>query len=254
MLRAGQRAKRDPSAPAAHRERRHLRWLKGHGYAVQAIDHLRAQGFQPDSRSSARDPVDAVGENGDRARTVQTVEDLGLGDRVHLLGRRELRAGAPRVGRCRCPAARGLTEGELPTGGARGDGLDCPSSSPTSAASGEAVTDGVEGLRRRATRRRCAGGRAGAELRQADRGRAMGQAGRRRVVSDFALDVDRTIPRPLCACRRGRPRPGGRPTGAQPRAGTGAPRTRRPPELRVLSVGTLTWSRATSTRSMPSGG
>ena len=64
----------------------HLRWLKGHEYAVLTIAELARDGIPVVLEIIGGDPHPEIGEVSERARIRYVSDYLGIGDRVRLLG------------------------------------------------------------------------------------------------------------------------------------------------------------------------
>jgi colanic acid/amylovoran biosynthesis glycosyltransferase len=225
-----------------------FRWLKGHEYALQAVRHLLDAGVPVHFEIVGGDPHGAVGEASNRERLVHTIEDLGLGGHVRLAGHVQSEEVRLRLAESDVLLHASLSEG-IPTAVLEAMSSTLPVVVSDSGGVGEAVTDGVEGLVVPIRDSRAAAEALQALWRDPARARAMGEAGRRRVVSDFALErqIDRYAELYEHVVR-GPSAPGRAERAARPAS---APASRSPGEagppaagaLRILSVGPLEWER-----------
>ncbi|MBI3415664.1 MAG: glycosyltransferase family 4 protein [Verrucomicrobia bacterium] len=156
-----------------------LIWRKGVEYALMALRQLVNSGVDAG--------LDVIGEGGDRERILYTIYDLGLADRVHLLGGKTPEEIVRLLQQSDIFLLASLSEG---ISNAVLEAMACGLPVVTTECGGmrEAVTDGVEGFvvpvrdpaaMAKALMKLCQD----AEL----RGRA-GQAARARVLKEFTLD------------------------------------------------------------------
>ncbi|MBX3744369.1 MAG: glycosyltransferase family 4 protein [Verrucomicrobiae bacterium] len=156
-----------------------LIWRKGYEYLLLALRRLADRGL----------PVRLaiIGEGPERERLVYTVQDLGLGDRVEILGRRSPREVRERLQGADCFVFSSLSEG-LPNAVLEAMACGLPVVTTDCGGVREAVTDGVEG-RVVPARDPLAMAEAIEELIQSpEAARRMGAAGRARVERDFRLE------------------------------------------------------------------
>jgi glycosyltransferase involved in cell wall biosynthesis len=217
-----------------------FRWLKGHEYGLLALRQLLDRGVPARLEVLGGDPHPAVGEATDRERVLEAIADLGLGEHVQLRGHvgsddvRSALEGADVL------LHTSLSEG-IPTVALEAMACEVPVVVGDCGGVREAVSDGVEGFVVPLRDPGAAADALEAVWRDRPRARAMGAAGRRRVLAEFALDrqLDRFAElyehvageghRPARASTLAPPAPAGR---RQPPP---------PPDLRVLGVGDLTW-------------
>jgi colanic acid/amylovoran biosynthesis glycosyltransferase len=163
-----------------------LGWVKGYGYAIEAVASLARAGVPVTYEIIGGEPEPDTGEASDRSRLLYLIHELGLHDRVTLLGAVPPGAVRERLWASDVLLQASLSEGlpntvleamacGLPVvvtdcGGLREavdhgiEGLVCPRRSP------QALADALGSLRDRALARR------------------MGEAGRKRVCAEFTLE------------------------------------------------------------------
>ena len=164
-----------------------LRWLKGYEYALEAIRRLVDRGVPVRFDILGDHPLTALPDSDETKRVLFTVADLGLSDVVRLPGVVTSDEVLERLQASQVLLLPSLTEG-LPTVLLEAMACELPVVATDCGGVREAVTDGVDGL--------VVAPRQPEQLADAlqllwerpDLRAAMGRAGRRRVVADFALD------------------------------------------------------------------
>jgi colanic acid/amylovoran biosynthesis glycosyltransferase len=214
-----------------------FRWLKGHEHGLLALRRLLDRGVAARLDLLGGDPPAAVGESSDRPRVVEAIADLGLAEHVRLHGH----VGSHRV-RAALQGAdvllhSSLSEG-IPTAVLEAMACELPVVVGDCGGVREAVSDGVEGFVVPLRDPDAAADALEAVWRDRPRARAMGAAGRRRVVAEFTLQrqLDRFAELYRRVAVAGRREPS-RPSPLRPPAPAG----QAAPDLRVLSVADLTW-------------
>jgi glycosyltransferase involved in cell wall biosynthesis len=168
-----------------------LSWVKGFEYALEAVRLLADRGV--DVR------FDIIGHGPERHRLLYTIADLGLGERVRLLGRREPEEVRAHLRKADAFLLSSVTEGisnavlEAMSTGVPVVTTDC-------GGMGEAVTDGVEGF---VVPTRDPAAIASALTRLAADATLrirMGDAARLRIVGEFSLS--RQVERFVSLCQK----------------------------------------------------
>jgi glycosyltransferase involved in cell wall biosynthesis len=214
-----------------------FRWLKGHEYGLLALRELLDRGIPARLEILGGDPPPDVGESSDRERVVAAIADLGLAEHVRVRGHVESGQVLAALQKADVLLHTSLSEG-IPTVMLEAMACELPVVVGDCGGVREAVSDGVEGF---VVPLRDPGAAAGAletVWRDRPRARAMGAAARRRVLSGFTLDrqLDRFAELYERVAGDGRRQPA-RPSPLPPPA----PARDAQPDLRVLSVGDLTW-------------
>jgi glycosyltransferase involved in cell wall biosynthesis len=185
----------------------HLRWLKGHEYAVLAIAELVRVGIPVVLEIIGGDPHPEVGELSERARISYISEHLGLGDCVRLLGACSRDQTRSRLQQADVLLHASLTEG-LPNAVLEAMACGLPVVATDVGGTSEALQHGVEGFLV-APRDPSAAARALAALwRDRELRRRMGEAGRARAQAQFTPEhqTDEWMRLYADVARRGRSR------------------------------------------------
>ncbi len=164
-----------------------MKWLKGFGYAVEAVAELRRAGVTATLDVLGGAPAHSSGESSDRPQVLHTIDELGLGPHVRLHGHVSSSEVLAQLRRADVLLHTSLSEG-LPTVVLEAMACEVPVVVTDCGGVRELVTDGVEGfvVPPRGPGRTAA---ALAELsRDAELRRRMGRAGRARVLEAFTLD------------------------------------------------------------------
>jgi len=162
-------------------------WKKGYGYALGAIARLRAAGIAVSFEILGGDPAPASGRPGDRQRVLYLIHDLGLDDAVTLRGQVSQQEVLERLRASDVLLQASISEG-LPNAVLEAMACGLPVVVTDAGGVPEAVTDGVEGF---VCPRYSADALADALARIASDpvlARRMGEAGRKRVCAEFALE------------------------------------------------------------------
>jgi colanic acid/amylovoran biosynthesis glycosyltransferase len=163
-----------------------LGWVKGYGYALEAVASLARAGVPVTYEIIGGEPVSDTGEASDRSRLLYLIHELGLQGRVKLLGELPPEAVRERLWTSDVLLQASLAEG-LPNTVLEAMACGLPVVVTDCGGLREAVDHGVEGLvcPRRSPQ---ALADALASLRDRALARRMGDAGRRRVCAEFRLE------------------------------------------------------------------
>jgi glycosyltransferase involved in cell wall biosynthesis len=163
------------------------RWLKGLEYALVTVARLAAAGVPVRLDVVGGDPTPEIGERSERGRLLFTIEDLGLSDRVRLLGGLSQKRLADLLRETDVVLQASLSEG-LSNVVLEAMASGVPVVATDVGGTDEAVTDGVEGF---LVPPRDPAAAADALLRlwrDPALRRRLGAAGRARVERDFRVD------------------------------------------------------------------
>jgi glycosyltransferase involved in cell wall biosynthesis len=164
-----------------------LNWMKGYDHALRAIRRLVDEGVPLAFEILGGDPPAATGKPGDRGRLLYLIHELGIGDRVRLFGEVSQEQVREHLRGAHVLLQSSLTEA-LPNTILEAMACALPVVVTDCGGIREAVADGVEGF----VRPRRSPQALAAALRELHcnpvRRRAMGDAGRDRVVEEFTLE------------------------------------------------------------------
>lgn len=163
-----------------------LRWRKGWEYGLEAFGRLAASGVPARLDIVGDDPGADHGEPSERERILSAAEDLGVRDRVRLVGPLAPAAVRDLLQRSDALLHASLAEG-IPNIVLESMACELPVVTTDAGGVREAVTDGLEGFV--VSRRDCVGLARGLELlwRDPELAAQMGAAGRARVEQSFTL-------------------------------------------------------------------
>jgi colanic acid/amylovoran biosynthesis glycosyltransferase len=163
-----------------------LSWVKGYGYALEAVASLARAGVPVTYEIVGGEPVSETGEASDRSRLLYLIHELGLEGRVRLLGEVRREVVRERLWASDVLLQASLSEG-LPNTVLEAMACGLPVAVTDCGGVREAVDHGVEGL---VCPRRSPEALAEALglLRDRALARRMGEAGRKRVCAEFRLE------------------------------------------------------------------
>ena len=163
-----------------------LNFIKGYDVAIEAISYLVSQGVPASLNVIGGEPPSANYKNSERSRLMYLINESGLQDRVHLLGQLDQEQVRDHLRRSDVLLHPSLSEG-LPNAVLEAMACALPVVVTDCGGLSEAVRDGIDGF---ICPRQSPKALAEALNKLWDdpvKARAMGEAGRARVVSDFAL-------------------------------------------------------------------
>jgi colanic acid/amylovoran biosynthesis glycosyltransferase len=165
----------------------HLRWVKGHEYALRALRRLLDQGIPARLDLVGGDPAGAVGEDSERPRIERAIDRLRLAGHVRVHGELESESVLERLRDADVLLHTSVSEG-IPV--AMLEAMSCALPVVATACGGipEAVADGVEGFVVPLRDSDALAGALRALYENPDLRRVMGAAGRARVEAEFALE------------------------------------------------------------------
>ncbi len=169
----------------------HVRWLKGHEYAVLAIAELVRDGVPVVLEIIGGDPHPEVGEAGERARIGYISDYLGVGDRVRLPGTLSPAQIRSRLQQADVLLHASLTEG-LPNAVLEAMASGLPIVATDVGGTSEAVRHGIDGFLVPPRDPSAAAGALAALWNDKELRRSMGEAGRARVRAHFTTEQQTT--------------------------------------------------------------
>jgi colanic acid/amylovoran biosynthesis glycosyltransferase len=163
-----------------------LNWIKGYTDALEAIARLVSEGVPVSYEVIGGEPLKDSGKPSDRSRLLYLIHELGLRDRVRLLGELSQHEVREHLQRSDVLLQASLAEG-LPSAVLEAMACALPVVVTDCGGLREAVTDGIEGFvcPRRSPEALAESLRA--LWRDPQRARRIGEAGRARVLAEFAL-------------------------------------------------------------------
>jgi colanic acid/amylovoran biosynthesis glycosyltransferase len=162
-----------------------LNWIKGYDYALEAVASLVRAGVPVSYEILGGEPSAATGKENDRARLLYLIHELGLEDRVRLLGKVSQEVVRERLWASDVLLQASLSEG-MPNAVLEAMACALPVVVTDCPGMREAVEHGVEGF---VCPRRSPDALADAlaSLRDRSLARKLGEAGRARVEAEFTL-------------------------------------------------------------------
>ncbi len=215
-----------------------FRWLKGHEYSLVTLRKLLDAGVPAHLTIIGGDPHGSVGEGSDADRLHAAIADLELEGHVELAGHRDSDYVRARLADSDALLHSSLSEG-IPNVALEAMASRIPVVTSDCGGVREAVTDGVHGFVVPLRDPRAAAEALLELWEDPERARAMGENGRRTVLSDFTLDRQLDLYEDLYKrILDGRGAPGVAVTAPDRREAEPPPAP-----IRILSVGTLGWAR-----------